>query len=258
MCGRFSLFAPRNDVAERFGATFVDGYQPRYNAAPGQELAVLPDATPTEFHDVEWGLVPTWADDAADGGHVNARAETAAEKPSFEDAFRGAAANRSPERGVEALDEDPGGWTVARAGRCLVPADGFYEWGDVDDGRRPHRLELEDGDLFAMAGLWTRWTPSHRQTGLGEFGGDVGEPASRYSFTILTTEARGPVDRIHDRMPAILEPGKESTWLEASADRARETLTPYDGPLQMYPLSDGVNDPANDTAAVVEPLEGDA
>lgn len=255
MCGRFSLFAPQNDVAERFGANFVDDYRPRYNAAPSQELTVLPDATPDEFQAAEWGLVPTWADSDDEGGHINARAETAADKPTFEAAFRGADHEDGDSAAAADVDSGKTPWNLVSAGRCLVPADGFYEWGDAGDGRRPYRLEVGDRDLFAMAGLWTRWKPERRQAGLGEFAGESEGSDWRHTFAILTTEAAGPVERIHDRMPVILDPDEETRWLEAPPDRAADLLDPYDESMEMFAVSEEVNSPSNDRPSVVEPVD---
>ena len=248
MCGRFSLFARQNDVETRFGARFVGEYDPHYNAAPSQDLAVVPDVAPEEIHTAEWGLIPTWADDRDDGGHINARAESAAEKPSFRDAFAGSGT-------AEAESEDHG-WATADAGRCLVPADGFYEWGDTGDGRRPYRIEVGDRDLFAMAGLWTRWEPTHRQTGLGEFAGETGDADPIHTFTILTTDANETLAPIHDRMPVILAHDEESAWLREDSDALRSLLDPYEGDMRSYAVSPQVNNPRNDTQSVIEPAEG--
>lgn len=246
MCGRFSLFAPAEDIEERFGATFDYPHERRYNAAPGQALPVVTDETPERIQAAEWGLIPTWADD---DGHapINARAETLAEKPSFRDAVAG----------VETAGEsaDPG----EAAGRCLVLSDGFYEWGqDADGERRPYRITRVDDEPFAMAGLWTRWRPPGTQTDLGEFAGDgpTAEPSLRTTFTVVTTEANDAVGRIHDRMPVILARADERRWLSADRANAGHLLVPCPAAdLRVYPVSRKVNDPSNDVPSVVQEVD---
>ena len=232
MCGRYTLFIDESDLEDRFDARFEEPFSPRYNAAPGQRLPVVTNDEPGSFRHLEWGLIPSWADDHADG-LINARAETVARKPSFRDAYE--------------------------RRRCLVPANGFYEWVDEgDDGKRPYRIALADDRPFAMAGLWDRWEPEIAQTGLDSFGGgssDVGEPTNvRETFTILTTEPNDLVSELHDRMPVVLDPGDETPWLEG-AD-SPELFEPYPSdPLQAYPVSRAVNDPSNDDSSLVRPVE---
>ncbi len=228
MCGRYSLFTPQTDLEERFDVTFGFDFEPRYNAAPSQRLPVITDADRGRVSRLEWGLVPRWADDTGER-HINARSETAAEKPAFADAYE----NR----------------------RCLVPADGFYEWTKQADGKRPYRVCLENDRPFAMAGLWERFTPKTKQTGLGEFadgGSGTSESRSIETFTILTTEPNEVVEPLHHRMAVVLDPGEETAWLEgedvpfepAPSDRFRS-----------YPVSRAVNSPANDGPELVRPLE---
>jgi putative SOS response-associated peptidase YedK len=240
MCGRYTLFAPKEDVEERFDARFEGPYERRYNAAPSQELHVVRDVTPGRITTAEWGLQPAWADTRSDAGFIDARAETALEKRSFAPSMAGAASADG-----ESL-----------AGRCLVPADGFYEWAEADDGRQPYRLRRPDDQLFGMAGLWTTWRPTERQAGLGEFDADPADVPVVETVTILTTEPNDVAARVHDRMPVILDRKKEGRWLEADAEGAATLLDPYDGAMGLYPVSHDVNDPANDLPGVVQPLEG--
>jgi len=244
MCGRYSLFAPPEDIAARFDAAFAFDFSPRYNAAPSQPLPVITDADPDTIQRMEWGLVPSWADDKTDHGHINARAETLGEKRSFAEAYE--------------------------SRRCLVPSDGMYEWVSEDGGKQPYRVSLPDDDLFAMAGLYERWEPPKRQMGLGEFGGSAeqrsadgraaqprdsgggGQDEVVETFTIVTTEPNDVVGDLHHRMAVILDPTEEETWLTAETDTARELLDPYDGPMRSYPVSTAVNSPSNDSPALIE------
>jgi putative SOS response-associated peptidase YedK len=245
MCGRFSLFEPPDRVEERFDASFEYPYERRYNAAPGQALPVITDEQPEAIQAFEWGLVPLWADERDDVGTlINARSETAAEKPSF----------RASMAGVEAGTAE----TAEAAGRCLVLADGFYEWGETDEGRRPFRVTRTDEAPFAMAGLWTRWRPATTQTGLDAFGEAEAEdePDLVETFAILTTAANETVGEIHDRMPVILAPEDESRWLTAPTADASDLLAPApDEWLRAYRVSRAVNDASNDRPGVVEAVD---
>jgi putative SOS response-associated peptidase YedK len=235
MCGRFSLFAPPDDIEERFGATFDFEFEPRYNAAPRQELAVITGDEPDTIQRMEWGLVPSWADDRSDFEFINARAETVADKRSFSEAYE--------------------------QRRCIVPADGFYEWADGDGGKQPHRVALADDGLFAMAGLWERWTPEQTQTGLGDFTGGTGDagpdadPDPVETFTILTTEPNEVVGDLHHRMAVVLDSDREETWLTGETG-AGDLLEPYPAAeMRSYPVSTAVNDPSNDSPEVVREVE---
>lgn len=243
MCGRYSLFVPPESLEAEFDVT-VEGYEPRYNAAPGQSLPVISDVRADALTGMEWGFVPTWASER--DGHINARAETLGERPSFRGAFEG-------------TTDGP-----LAAGRCLVPADGFYEWADTGDGTQPYRVTLTDDRPFVMAGLWSQWRPETTQTGLDSFAGTTddsttsrpdGEPSVVETFAIVTTEPNGIVGELHHRMAAILPPGEERRWLSAPAAEASELLEPYPGDeMRAYPVSEAVNDPTNDSRALVEPV----
>ncbi|MFA9502471.1 SOS response-associated peptidase [Natrinema sp. H-ect1] len=231
MCGRYTLTVDGDDLEARFDARLSDSaFDPRYNMAPGQELPVITNEEPEVFRRLEWGLVPSWADDDS-GGLINARAESVDEKPSFHEAYE--------------------------RRRCLVPADGFYEWVETEDGKRPYRVTFEDERVFAMAGLWERWEPDATQTGLDSFGGGLEggtETGPLETFTIVTTEPNALVADLHHRMAVILDPDDEQRWL--SDEAGRELLEPRsaDG-MTAYPVSTAVNDPATDEPSLVDPVE---
>jgi len=231
MCGRYSLFAPSEEIEARFDATFAFDFESRYNAAPSQSLPVITDAESDSIQRMKWGLIPSWADDRKEHGYINARAETLAEKRSFAEAYE--------------------------SRRCLVPADGMYEWVEQNGGKQPYRVALPDDDLFAMAGLYERWEPPQRQTGLGEFGGSGGGGQDEIveTFTIVTTEPNDTVGALHHRMAVLLDPEEESQWLTGETDTAADLLDPYDGPMRTYPISTAVNNPSNDSPGIIEEVE---
>jgi len=228
VCGRYTLFTPRETLAERFGVRVPDDHGPRYNCAPGQSLPVVTSEAPDRLVRQEWGLVPPWADDAT-GAQINARGETVGEKPTFREAFE--------------------------SRRCLVPADGFYEWVDRPGGKRPYRVAFEDDRPFAMAGIWTRWTPQTTQAGLSEFGsGGPTSPEPRETFAVVTTEPNDLVADLHGRMAVVLAPDEEATWLEGPPSAARDLLDPYPADeMTAYEVSTRVNDVSNDDPQLVEP-----
>lgn len=213
------MFTPQPEVERRFDATAVDPLEPRYNIAPGDDLAVITNEAPEEIALFEWGLIPHWVEDPEDWSpRINARSETLTERASFRDA-------------VEQR-------------RCLVLADGFYEWQGSRGAKRPYRVALTDDAPFAFAGLWETWE---------------GETETRSTVTILTTDANEVVAPIHDRMPVMLEPDEERAWLAAddAADRAN-VLDPYPtAGLCAYEVATTVNNPANDSPAVIDPVAGD-
>ncbi|MEM4781766.1 MAG: SOS response-associated peptidase [Halalkalicoccus sp.] len=217
MCGRYALFTPPDELAERFSVPVPD-IRPTYNAAPSQHLPIVPDDT-EEIRLARWGLTPAWADERRD--LINARAETMAEKPSFENSER-----------------------------CLVPADGFYEWVEGGDGKRPYYVAREDGEPFAMAGLRTRWTPPTRQTGLDAFSGgdatDDGEPESVETFAVVTTEPAGIVEKLHHRMAVILDREREREWLAGEEFSLAST-----DELRAHRVSTAVNSPGNDSPELI-------
>ncbi|MFC5366450.1 SOS response-associated peptidase [Salinirubrum litoreum] len=234
MCGRYSLFTPQADLRARFDAAPTRPLEPRYNCAPGQDLPVIRDDAPDEIDFLRWGLIPSWADDESIGNRlINARSETVREKRSFRDAYE--------------------------SRRCLVLADGFYEWVPKGDGgKQPYRVAFEDDRPFAMAGLWERWTPPQKQTGLGDFGdgGPDREADPIESFTVVTTDPNDLIADLHDRMAVVLAPDEEETWLHGDPNEVHELLDPYpDDELHTYPVSTRVNSPANDAPDLIEEVE---
>jgi putative SOS response-associated peptidase YedK len=219
MCGRYTLTTPVEKLAEEFGfeASSVE-LPPNYNVAPTQEVAaVLSEGGERRLELLRWGLIPPWADDPQIGSRmINARSETAPQKPSFRRAFR--------ER------------------RCLIPADGFYEWRRTNGAKQPYYLRMKEGRPFAFAGLWESWKAN-------------GGPEIR-SCTILTTKPNALAGEIHDRMPVILPAGSYDAWLDSGAEREEliALLAPYpEDEMEAYPVSRFVNSPQNNDPRCIEP-----
>jgi len=219
MCGRYTLRTPVEKLAEEFGLedSSVD-LPPNYNVAPTQGVAaVLAENGHRRLEVLRWGLIPPWADDPQIGSRmINARAETAHEKPSFRRAFR--------ER------------------RCLIPADGFYEWKRTNGTKQPYYIHMKEGRPFAFAGLWESWRE--------EDGPEV------RSCAILTTRPNALASEIHDRMPVILPAGSREAWLDPEAEKEEllALLEPYpEDEMEAYPVSRYVNSPQNNDPRCVEP-----
>lgn len=216
MCGRYSLTSPIEGLRALFGFDELPNLQPRYNIAPTQDVPVVRDSADggREFTMLRWGLVPAWSKEVGGSAPlINARGETVAEKPSFRDAF----AKR----------------------RCLIPADGFYEWKKAGKGaKQPHRIALPNNAPFAFAGIWECWRSA--QSELLE------------SCALITTAASEQIVDIHHRMPVILRPDTYDNWL---AEPSPELITAYSGELRAYPISTEVNKVANDDGTLWEPVE---
>ena len=220
MCGRFTLRASAKEIAEQFAVSEPSEWKLRFNVAPTQMVAAVRISEATSKRELvwlRWGLIPSWAKDATIGNRlINARAETVAEKPAFRSAFR--------------------------RQRCLISADGFYEW--LQEGKRktPFYFQRKDGRLFAFAGLWESWEgPDH---GVIE------------SCTLITTAANEVVRPIHDRMPAIISPA-DYRWLDPTKSRPEQLLPllrPYADELVVNRVGSTVNRPSNDLPACVEPV----
>jgi len=227
MCGRFTLRASLEDVAAFFETNgSVPDVQPRYNIAPSQPVAaVRAEETSRELAMLRWGLIPRWAKDPAIGFRlINARAETAREKPAFRDAFA--------------------------ARRCLIPADGFYEWQRRGERRHPWFIGAKTGGVFAFAGLWERWWV-RADARLGGTLADARPGDTVETCTILTTAANALLAPIHDRMPVILPRDAFGPWLAGEA----VALDPYPSEiLSTHRVSPLVNHPGNDDPRCVEPF----
>jgi len=217
MCGRYSFAVEDALIRERFGVSVRSAiYKARYNCAPSQTLAVITNRDPGNLQMFRWGLIPFWAKDPAIGNRlINARAETLPEKPSFRSAF-----SRQ---------------------RCLIPADGFYEW-KAGAVKTPYRITLKEGEPFAMAGLWDRWMDP--------------EGKEIHSFTIITTGPNSLMSMIHNRMPVILHREDEQLWLaESPVTLLADLLKSYPASgMRAYPVSPLVNSPRNDTPEILVPV----
>jgi putative SOS response-associated peptidase YedK len=227
MCGRYSITTAPEALRRLFDFHNLPNLAARYNVAPTQAAPIVRLAAdgPRELAMLRWGLVPHWAKDASIASRlINARAETVTEKPAFRDAFR----HR----------------------RCLVPADGFYEWREEAGKRQPFRIGMKGGAPFAFAGLWESWTAKAAA-------GPVAAGETVETFAIVTTDANAKLRPIHPRMPVILAPGAYDAWLDASvpAEDACALLGPYpDAPMAFYRVSTRVNSVRNDDADCIAPL----
>lgn len=216
MCGRYTLTTDMHTIAESFGVEPELEAGPRYNIAPTQNVAAILRDSSTHLKLLRWGLIPAWAKDESIGSRlINARAETLAEKPSFRN--------------------------LLRSRRCLILADGFYEWKAEGKEKTPMYITLQDNQPFAFAGLWDQWKNADGQT--------------LQSCIIVTTEPNELMATIHNRMPVILRPGAYEDWLNPTlhdTEVLTHWLNPYPRELmKARPVSKLVNNPKNDTAAIL-------
>ena len=217
MCGRFSVTAEGETIKSEFGLPDVPfDYRPRYNVAPMQDvLAVVQDGGSRRAGWMRWGLVPSWATDPSIGGRmINARSETVDTLGAFREAFE--------------------------KRRCIIVADGFYEWRRHGSLKVPMHIHLEDNRPFGFAGLWERWTRRGGETLI--------------SCTILTTTPAESIATIHDRMPVMLSAEAQARWLDrdADAESLKALLRPYEGDdLEAYSVSTLVNRVENDSPDIL-------
>jgi putative SOS response-associated peptidase YedK len=223
MCGRIVRTSPAGAFAAEFGATppAAADLRPRWNLCPGEDLLiVVQKGEERRMGTVRWGFLPWFARDANDGPRsINARSESVATRPAFRDAFR--------------------------RHRCLVAADGFYEWRREGRSRQPFFIRLRSRRPMALAGLWDRWRPPE------------GEPL--LTGLVITCPARGRLARVHDRMPVILDPDAAARWLDPDLEDPAALLVPYpDEALEIVAVSSRVNSPRNDSAELIQPVDPDA
>ncbi len=224
MCGRYRLSRRKQLVEEYFDSVSDEpDWTPRFNIAPTQPIPVIrqhPKEPVRELSVVRWGLIPSWAKDASGAARmINARSETASSKPAFRDSLK--------------------------SRRCLIPADGFYEWVRTEKAKQPYCFEVNEGDLFAFAGLWDRWK----------------DPSGNWIKTcsILTTITNAVTAPVHDRMPVILDADSYDLWLDPGMQNVAaisDLLKPYDAqPMRSYPVNARLNHVANDDEECARPVE---
>lgn len=221
MCGRFTLTISPAELQDQFSLTERPSpdLAPRYNIAPSQAVAVVTNSAERKLELFQWGLIPSWAKDPKIGNKlINARAETLAEKPSFR--------------------------TALKRRRCLVLADGFYEWQKTATGKTPMYIQMDDGRPFGFAGLWEVWQPP--------------DGSLLKTCTIITTAPNALLEPIHNRMPVILPPEAYAAWLnpaELPAEQVLPLLRPFDAErMQARPVSTRVNSPGFDAPECIAPL----
>ncbi|MEC4892591.1 MAG: SOS response-associated peptidase [Oscillatoria sp. PMC 1050.18] len=220
MCGRFTQISSAATISQAFKVSNVPPQQPRYNLAPTQPIAIVKLKKERQFTMLRWGLIPFWAKSVSIAAKlINARAETVAEKPSFRSAFK--------------------------QRRCLIVADGFYEWQKQNNQKQPFYILMKDEQPFAFAGLWEQWQKSDKEV--------------IESCTLLTTDANELMKPIHQRMPVILAPEDYDLWLDTEvkeASKLQPLLKPYNSEsMTAYPVSTQVNNPRNDTPECIEKIE---
>jgi putative SOS response-associated peptidase YedK len=224
MCGRYRLSRRKQIIEEHFDSVSgEEDRRPRYNVAPTQPIPVIrqhPKEPIRQLSLMRWGLIPSWAKDSSVAASmINARAETVSTKPAFRDAMK--------------------------SRRCLIPADGFYEWVRTGKTKQPYCFEVNEGELFAFAGIWERWK----------------DPSGQWvkSCSILTTTPNAVTSAIHDRMPVILDPHSYDLWLDPgmrNVGAASELLKPCDAKLmRCFPVSTRLNSVSNDDEECSRPVE---
>jgi putative SOS response-associated peptidase YedK len=220
MCGRYT-FVDVKEIYERYQVNNrVDGLAPRYNVTPGSLMPVILKQSPTRIKVMKWGLVPAWAKDPQIGYRmINARAETIMEKPTYRKAFQ--------------------------TQRCLVPANGFYEWDHSTKPGRPYYFTIKEEMIFSLAGLFDKWIDA--------------EQKEWWTYTIMTTAANNSVNSVHIRMPVVVSRQDEILWMnkETSIDSLNDLLVK--GKTTEFvktPVGLEVNNPANDKPSLIEPLHG--
>jgi putative SOS response-associated peptidase YedK len=228
MCGRYRLSKRQQLIAESFDVSWdeLPDWKPRYNIAPTDSVPVVrqnPKESIRQISMMRWGLIPSWSKDASGSARmINARSEAAAIQPAFRDAFK--------------------------SRRCLIPADGFYEWQKTGKTKQPFCFEIGKEELFAFAGIWERW----KNPANGEW---------IKSFSILTTTANAVTSSVHERMPVIIYKENFDVWLDpgmTNVDDVVGLLKPYSGQMRSFPVSTRVNRVGNDDAECATPIKLEA
>ncbi|MEX2352556.1 MAG: SOS response-associated peptidase [Gammaproteobacteria bacterium] len=200
MCGRFSLWSDKNKILGHYGLSDAPDFTSSYNIPPSFDIPIVRDREGRELVNVHWGFIPHWAKDKK-LQPINARADTVAKKPMFRDAFK----HR----------------------RCLIPANGYFEW-KVENGRKqPYFIKVKDAELFSFAGIWSHWDSPDKTI---------------ESCAIITTDANPDTAKIHDRMPVIINPEDYDLWLTEGGE---DLLRPYPGKMDAWLVSTRVNSPKN-------------
>ncbi len=226
MCGRFTLVVSFEDLQRYIAAQYdifdveASLFSPRYNIAPSQPVVtVIHDGKKYRLGTLKWGLVPPFATDEKIGyALINAKAETILNKPSFRSSFE--------------------------KRRCLILADGFYEWEKTDQGKLPHRFVMQDQAVFAMAGIWSVYTK--------------GDGTKLYTCAIITTQANNLMAPYHDRMPVIINEADQKEWLAATGnpDALVKLMKPYDpGKMKQYRVATAVNNPFIEAPHLIDPIK---
>ena len=208
MCGRFVLSSDADRLADHYGLTGLPDFSVSYNIAPSAQVPIIRQHTGRELALCHWGFIPHWVKEPV-LKPINARAETLAGKPYFRDAFR--------------------------RRRCLVPANGYYEWRAAPGGKQPYFIRMAGTDLFSFAGLWSSWQ---------------GPDGQVESCAIITTSAKEELADIHDRMPAIIAPDDYDVWLDAGG---QDLLRPSAGEMEAYPVGNRVNNPRSKGEGLIQP-----
>ena len=221
MCGRYTLTLTKDGLRAQIPTigSFGMPWKPRYNLAPTNIVPAIISEEPTTLHGLRWGLIPSWAKDAAIGQKlINARGETLGEKPSFRLLFK--------------------------RRRCLIPADGFYEWRSVGRRKQPIYIRLHESRLFTFAGLWDEWKNA------------TGETVR--SCSIITTNANELIQKFHHRMPVIIRTESRPIWIDpkiTDTNGLMDLIKPYPfEKMEAYPVSPTVNKPENDSPECIDPL----
>ncbi len=215
MCGRLSLGVTKKDLENYYNSKLTFSFRPTYNAAPSQTLPIVKNNNPNKIVPATWGFLPEWMQDQRPAGFINARSETIFEKPAFKKA--------------------------ANSQRCLIPADGFFEWKKIGNRKQPYYIHLKDKGIFSLAGLWESFKKGSKEI---------------LTFTILTVEPNSLIKKIHNRMPVMLDKKQEQIWLqENNTSQLKKILDPFNSlKMKAYPISLSINTPANNDPKYLEPV----